>query len=67
MDNCKSDSRKHGQGATCMQQHLFNHFCSSGYYGFLEDISLFFIDKTDPSHPLKRENYWRSTPKGTLM
>ena len=52
----KSDSRKHGQGATCMQQHLFNHFCTSGYCGSLEDVSFTFIDKTDPSEPLKRED-----------
>ena len=62
-NNYKSDSRKHGQGATCMQQHLFNHFCTSGHCGFLEDVSLTFIDKTDPSDPLKREDYWRSTLK----
>ena len=62
-NNYKSDSRKNGQGATCMQQHLFNHFCTSGHCGFLEDVSLTFIDKTDPSDPLKREDYWRSTLK----
>ena len=30
---------------------------------FLEDVSLTFINKTDPSDPLKREDYWRSTLK----
>ena len=30
---------------------------------FLEDVSLTFKDKTDPSDPLKREDYWRSTLK----
>ena len=60
-NNYKGDSRKYGQGATCMQQHLFNHFCTSGYCGFLEYVSLTFIDKTDPSDPLKRGDYWRST------
>ena len=62
-NNYKSDSRKNGQGATCMQQHLFNHFCTSGHCGFLEDVSLTFIDKTDPSDPLKRKDYWKSTLK----
>ena len=62
-NNYKSDSRKHGQGAICKQQHLFNHFCASDHSGFLEDVSLTFIDKTDPSDPLKREDYWRSTLK----
>ena len=54
--NYKSDSRKHGQRATCMQQHLFNHFCNSGHCGFLEDVSLTFIDKADPSNSLRRED-----------
>ena len=52
--NYKSDSRKYGQGATCMQQHLFNYFCTSDHCGFLEDVSLTFIDKTDPFDPLKK-------------
>ena len=52
-NNYKSDCRKLGQGATCMQQHLFNHFCTSGHCGFLEDVSIIFIDKTDPTDLLK--------------
>ena len=40
-----------------MQQHLFNHFCTSGHAGFLDDFSVTFIDKTDPSDPLKKEDY----------
>ena len=30
---------------------------------FLDNISITFIDKTDPLDPLKRENYWRRTLK----
>ena len=59
--NYKDDLRKHGQKAASVQQHLFKHFCTSGYCGFLEDASLTFIDKTDPSDSLKREDYCRST------
>ena len=59
----KSDLRKHDQGATCMQQHLFNHFWTSGHCGFLEDVSLTFIYKTDLSHPFKTEDYWRCALK----
>ena len=44
-NNYKSDFRKHGQGATCIQKHLFSQFCISGRCGFLEDVSLTFIDK----------------------
>ena len=58
------DFRKHGQGATCMQQDLLNRFCStSGYCSFLEDLSLTFTNKIDKFDPFKRKEYWRSTPK----
>ena len=30
-NNCKSDSIMHCLGATCMQQHLFNDFCTSDH------------------------------------
>ena len=30
---------------------------------FVNDISAIFIDKTDPTDPLKREQYWRHTLK----
>ena len=46
-----------------MQEHLFRHFSSPGRNGFLNDVSITFIDKTDPSDPLKREDYWRRTLK----
>ena len=57
-NNYKSDSRKYSGGCSCMQQHLFNHFCTSGHIGFLDYISITFTDKIDPSDPLKREDYW---------
>ena len=31
--------------------------------GFLENVSITFIDKTDPSNSKKRENYWTQTLK----
>ena len=43
-----------------MQQHLYEHFCSSNDNYFISDVSVTFIDKTDT---LKREDYWRSTLK----
>ena len=49
-----------------MQQHLFDHFCDSDHSDFLSDVSITFIDKTDPSDPLKREDYWRRTLKTML-
>ena len=46
-----------------MLQHLYEHFCSSNHNGFISDVSVTFIDKTDPSDPLKKEGYWRSNLK----
>ena len=46
-----------------MQQHLFEHFSSESHSGFLDDVSIIFIDKTDPKGPNKLEHYWRHTLK----
>ena len=46
-----------------MQEHLFEHFNEEGHHGFLEDVSITFIDKTDHSERLKRENYWKNVLK----
>ena len=40
---------------------MFWHFSSPGHNGFLNDVSLTFINKIDSSDPLKRENFWRET------
>ena len=40
-----------------MQQPLYEHFCSSNDNCFIRDVSITFIEKTDPSDPLKREDY----------
>ena len=39
------------------------HFNEEGHHGFLEHVSITFTDKTDPSEPLKRENYWKNVLK----
>ena len=46
-----------------MQEHLFEHFYEEGHHSSLGDVSITLIHKTDPSSPLQRENYWRSTLK----
>ena len=46
-----------------MQQHLFEHFQSPGHTGFIEDVCITLIDKTDPFIPTKREDYWRQILK----
>ena len=62
-NNCKDNNRKYQCSETCMQEYLFRYFSSSGHNGFLNDVSITFIDKTDPSDSLKREDYWRRTLK----
>ena len=58
-NNYKSNCRKHQRGETCMQQHLYEHFCNSSHNW---PVSVTFTDKTDPSDPLKKD-YWKSTLK----
>ena len=48
---------------SCMQEHLYRHFSSPGHRGFLNDVSVTLIDKTDGSDPKKREDYWMKTLK----
>ena len=57
-NNYKSNDRKFQLSEPCMQEHLFRHFSSPGHNGFLNDVSVTFIDKMDPSHPLKHETFW---------
>ena len=40
-NNCKSDSRKYSRGGSCMQQLLFDHFCTSGHLYNIFDASRF--------------------------
>ena len=56
--NYKDNNRKYLRKESCMQQHLFEHFSSEGHKRFLDDVSIIFIDKTDPKDPNKREQYW---------
>ena len=46
-----------------MEQHLYEHFYSEGHNGFLGNVSISLIDKTDGFQPNKRENYWMRTLK----
>ena len=57
-NNYKSNDRKFQRSEPCMPEHLFREFSSAGHNGFLNDVSVTFIEKTDPSDPLKRENFW---------
>ena len=41
-----------------MQRHLFEHFSNKDHSGFVDDVFIIFIDKTDKYDPNKRERYW---------
>ena len=67
-NNYKDNYRKHSCNDDCMQKHLCDHYLSCNK-DFLNTVSVTFIDKTDPSNPLEREQYWRhilqtNTPYG---
>ena len=62
-NNYKDNNRKYLRKESCMQQHLSEHFSSEGHNSFLDEVSIIFIDKTDPKDPNQREHYWRHTLK----
>ena len=62
-NNYKSKSRKFDRNEKCMQECLYSHFENEGHNGFLEDVSITLIDKTDGSDPTKRETFWMHTLK----
>ena len=53
-NNYKSNDKKFQRLEHCMQEHLFSYFSMAGYDGFLNDVSITLIDKTDPSDHLRR-------------
>ena len=40
---------------------MFKHFNSMEQNGFLENVSITLIDKSDGKNPKKREDYWGRT------
>ena len=43
-----------------MQRYLHEHFLSEGHNSLINDVESVFTDKTDPSDPTKREEFWRT-------
>ena len=58
-NNYKSCHRKVTRGEEAPQTFLHNHFLSEGHSGLLEECEIIFIDKTRPTDPTKREDFWR--------
>ena len=62
-NNYKCNYHKHAKGESVKRQHLYDHFMLEDHTQFVNDVSIFFIDKSDLTDPLKREQYWRHTLK----
>ena len=62
-NNYKFNDRKYIRNKDCFQEHLYRHFHSREHTGFLENVKITSIDKTDGQNPKKREDYWRRTLK----
>ena len=63
MEQLQKHDRKNARNETCMQEHLFEHFKSEGHSGFLGNVSITLVDKTDGKDPKRKENYWMRTLK----
>ena len=62
-NNYKSDARKAESGdmENVKQKFLQSHFLQRDHQGFLKDVEVRLIDKTQASDPTKREFYWMRT------
>ena len=45
-------------GEACFQEHLSENVNSDGHNGFLHDLSVTLINKSDAKNPIKQEHYW---------
>ena len=43
-----------------MQKYLQDHLLSEDHDGLLNNVEITLIDKTDPSDPERREEFWRT-------
>ena len=64
-NNYKMEARKaeNGDMENVKQKFLQSHFLQDDHKGFLEDVEVRLIDKTQGSDPTKREYYWMRTLK----
>ena len=45
------------------QAGFFTHLQTAGHSGFINDTKIRFIDKTDPTEPTRRADFWIDTVK----
>ena len=63
MNNYKCCSCKYAERKSAKQQHLFDHFIEDNHNDFVQDVSVTFINKTDPSDPSRRDALKTLVPK----
>ena len=61
--NYTDNNRKSLRGEDHKQPGFFAHFQTAGHSDFINDTEIRFIDKTDPSDPTRREDFWIDTLK----
>ena len=62
-NNYKCNCHQHAKGELVKQQHLYDHFMLEDHTQFVNDALITFIDKSDPTDLLKREQCWRHALK----
>ena len=63
-NNYKHNAKKFEIGDQSMQRHVYEHFNLQGHLpGFLNDLLVTLINKTDPIDSTKREDLWIQTLK----
>ena len=62
-NNYKDNRRKAKRGEDNTQKYFHEHFLSHDHNGIINDIEIIFSDKTDPSDPTMREEFWRAKLK----
>ena len=40
-----------------MQKYLHKHFLREGHNGLINDVKIVYVDKTDPSDPIRRDEF----------
>ena len=65
-NNYKCNCYKHAEAESVKQKHLYGNFMLEEHMQFVNDVSIIFTDKTDPTDPLKREQHWRHTLKALV-
>ena len=58
--NYKNCQRKAERGKNHMQKYLHDHFLKENHDSLLNNVEITLIDKTDPSDPERKEEFWRT-------